>query len=218
MTFAILGFKSLDYLGSAATSPNTRNFWHTYVSNDDDATIETANYFDSIIGRLRHGDVMTVLGDVDGTAFKRDYTIDLTASAGHVTLSRQSGRAGKGLNTLAFYLQLTEIPANADLITAYVPGYAFKIEAIDFRVLKPVTTGSKLATITPKIGSTSVTGGALALTSALCTPAGAAVAGSAITALNTGAATDSLGLTSSAVTAFAEGSGWIILKIRNLDE
>jgi hypothetical protein len=81
----------------------------------------------------------------------------------------------------------------------------------------PVTTGSKLATLTPYIGTTALTGGVLALTSALCTPAGAVVQASAITGKNAGEATDTITLTWSAVTTFIEGSGSIQMEIENLD-
>lgn len=124
--------------------------------------------------------------------------------------------AGVGVITVPLFVNFADIAA-ADLLTTYTPGYAFKILGTAVAVEKVVTTGSKLATLTPKISGTSVTGGVLSLTSAALTPQGTVLAGSAVTALNVGTAADTISLTGSAVTAFVEGSGWILLKIQNMD-
>ncbi len=124
--------------------------------------------------------------------------------------------AGVGVFTLPFFVNLADL-ANHDLVTTLTLGYKFKILGVSFVVEKPATTGSKLATITPYINGAAVTGGVLALTSGNCTPQGVVVAGSAVTAANTGDASATLSLTASSVTAFIEGSGWIVLKIQNTD-
>jgi hypothetical protein len=80
-------------------------------------------------------------------------------------------------------------------------------------VTDPATTGAKAATFTPAIGGSATTGGALALTSANCTPVGAGVNGSAITAANTFTATDEITVAASLVTAFVEGQGVIYLTL-----
>jgi len=129
----------------------------------------------------------------------------------------RTAAAGVGIQTLAFFMNLADI-ANGDLLTNYVPGYRFKILKADFRVLKPVTTGAKLATLNLEIGTTNLTGGAIALTSANCTPAGVAVAGTAITADNVGTATDSFSVEASSVTTFVEGNGWLLVSIQNMDD
>lgn len=125
--------------------------------------------------------------------------------------------AGVGCTTLAFFLNLASIAGNGDLLTNYTPGYKFKILSVDFRVCKAVTTGSKAATLNLEIGTTDLTGGVVALTSANCTPAGAAVAGSAVTAANTGSSSDTISIEASSVTAFVEGDGWLLVKIQNMD-
>ena len=89
----------------------------------------------------------------------------------------------------------------------FTPGFAGTITGISFSVTDPVTTGAKLGTFTPAIAAVSTTGGAVALTSANCTPVGAAVAGSAITAANTFTAAQEVTIVASAVTAFIEGQG-----------
>ncbi|MER9685907.1 hypothetical protein [Mesorhizobium sp. M0139] len=121
-----------------------------------------------------------------------------------------------GVSLLAINLNLADI-ATGDLITNYVPGFAFRIIGIDWRTIKPATTAAKLATLNLEIGTTDLTGGLVALTSANCTPAGAAVAGTDITGAFTGTATDSISLEASAVTAFVEGNGVLVIKLQNLD-
>lgn len=104
---------------------------------------------------------------------------------------------------------LAQITGAADVATAIPIGIACVITKIDAFVQNIVTTAAKLATLSLKINSTAVTGGAVALTSANCTPLGAKVAGTAITALNVMAATDTLSLVATGVTAFAEGAVWV---------
>ncbi|MGH8758326.1 MAG: hypothetical protein ACREVW_02240 [Burkholderiales bacterium] len=125
--------------------------------------------------------------------------------------------AGIGVQTLAFHVNLASLAANGDVLTEYVPGYKFKVLAVDFHVCKAVTTGSKAVTINLEIETTNLTGGVVALTSANCTPAGVAVAGTAVTAANTGTAAQKLSIEIASVTAFVEGDGWLLVKLQNMD-
>jgi hypothetical protein len=105
--------------------------------------------------------------------------------------------------TYEFEMKLADIATGA--MAKWTPGFAGKIKSIQATVDEAATTASKLATLTPAIGGTSVTGGALALTSANCTPVGAEIDGSAITGANSFKATDQLSLVASSVTTFQEG-------------
>ncbi|MGQ0557985.1 MAG: hypothetical protein ACT4OE_00100 [Sphingosinicella sp.] len=125
--------------------------------------------------------------------------------------------SGVGETTIALHVNLASIAANGDILTNYTPGYRFKLLGFDFRVCKAATTAAKAASLNLEIGTTDVTGGVIALTSANCTPAGAAVAGSAITAANTGSASDTISIEASGVTAFVEGDGWLLINIQNMD-
>ena len=109
-----------------------------------------------------------------------------------------------------FYIPLADI-ANGDLLTEWVPGFAGTIIEILAVVQKPAATASKAATLNAEIGTTDLTGGALALTSANCTPKGAKVAASAITANNAFGATDAVSVEASGVTAFVEGAIWLMI-------
>lgn len=124
--------------------------------------------------------------------------------------------AGAGITTITIPVDLPSVAGSA-LFSAYTPGYKFKLLKVTFADTKPVTTGSKLATITPSISGVNVTGGVLALTSATATPVGTLINGSTVTAANTGSATDTITLTGSSVTTFTEGQGVILLEVQNMD-
>lgn len=124
-----------------------------------------------------------------------------------------TGQGGEEVQTIAFQIDLANITADGDVVTTYTPGFAGRIIDIDFVVNTPVTTADKLTTINAEIGTTDLTGGTLALTSANCTPLGAVVSAAAITAGAAFGASDTISLEASSTTAFAEGSGTILLKI-----
>lgn len=115
------------------------------------------------------------------------------------------------VGTLVLPVDLASL-INAQTIQT-VLGYAGRIRAAQFIVSKPATTAAKAATLTRQIGATPVTGGAIALTSANCTPQGANVAAAAITALNTFTKTQAVGVVVSGVTTFIEGEGAVVLQL-----
>ena len=122
-----------------------------------------------------------------------------------------------GKHTFSFRIALAGL-TNADILTSFVPGFKFAIEKVMFAVQAAVTTAAKLATITPKIDAVAITGGVLALTSANCTPKGAVLTGTTVTGANDdnlGSDTSAITLTASAVTAFVEGDGELIIILRN---
>lgn len=139
-----------------------------------------------------------------------------TDSTGGTAATTLAAGVGKYVLNLGV-IDLALITGSADVLTDIVIPHKFKLLSLDARVVTPVTTGSKAATLSLEIGASAVTGGAVALTSANCTPLGAAVAGSAITAANTGAAAGTITLVSSSVTAFVEGSVAVYLTIQNMD-
>jgi len=92
-----------------------------------------------------------------------------------------------------------------DIITTMTPGFAGRIVKVWAVVTEVVTTASDAASINWEIGTTNLTGGVIALTSANATPLGATIDGSAITAANWFSATDTLSVEGASVTDFAEG-------------
>ncbi len=101
---------------------------------------------------------------------------------------------------------------NATVYKRVVP-YAFTVSSVLLRIGNPVTTGAKEATLTTQISGTPCTGGVISAAGAYAT--GATQAGSAITALNTGAAGATVEIAVSAVTAFVEGDGWVEITLIN---
>lgn len=100
----------------------------------------------------------------------------------------------------------------------YDPGFAGSLIAINARCVIAATTGSKLATLTGRVNAGALGGGGVvALTSANMTPAGAAVAGTAITGAKAFTAAQTFGAVVSSVTAFVEGSVAIEYTLRNDD-
>ncbi len=117
---------------------------------------------------------------------------------------------------IAIPVKLAKITGSGDVLTNFTPGFAGRLLRAAFAVTDPTTTAAKLATLNFEIGSTNVTGGEIALTSANTTPLGAVVAGAAITAANVFSATDTISIESSGVTAFVEGEGVVLLTIAAL--
>lgn len=141
-------------------------------------------------------------------------TTGLTLAAGASILLNFNQFAGNDVEIITLPVDLATITAAQDVVTTWQPGFIGTIEQIDFIVDKPVTTAAKLATISPFVNAVAVTGGALALTSALATPKGKDIAASAITALNAFGNADTLSFKATAVTAFVEGSGSIVMRVR----
>lgn len=103
--------------------------------------------------------------------------------------------------------------ANGDVVTTYTPGFNGRVKALDFVTHDPVTTGAKLSTLNAEIGTTNITGGTVALTSAACTPLGKIVAGAAITALAGFKDTDTISIEAASTTTFIEGDGVLLIKL-----
>ena len=103
--------------------------------------------------------------------------------------------------------------ADGDVITTYTPGFAGRIIDWDFVTDVPVTTADKASTLNLEVGTTDVTGGTISLTSAACTPQGAIISGTAITAGGAFGASDTISVEASSTTTFIEGTGTLILKL-----
>lgn len=127
--------------------------------------------------------------------------------------------AGAGVATIAIPIQLAAMTtAAADLITAYVPGYKFKLLALSFVTTKVGTGTSASQVLNLEIGTTNVTGGVLTVVLADTDVLGEKVDATAITAANTGSATDTISLEVAASgTVFTAGDGILLLKIQNMD-
>lgn len=173
-------------------------------------------------GTVDEGDKLTTDANAKGvkSTSPQDYVFGEAFEPGVVNdpiLVRMSHTGFKGQPVLVtFHYKLTSM-ADGDIITTYTPGFAGKITKFSALVTDPVTTASDLTTLNLEIGTTDLTGGALALTSANMTPLGAVVDSTAITAANVFSATDTISMEASATTAFAEGEIAVIIKLEPLD-
>jgi len=115
---------------------------------------------------------------------------------------------------LTFYVNLASITAAGDVLTTYTPGFSGTIEKVSWYQMVPVTTPTKAASLNLEIGTTNLTGGVIALTSATCTPMGAVINGTAVTGGNTFDSDDTISIEAASVTAFTEGTGMLIVACR----
>lgn len=124
-----------------------------------------------------------------------------------------------GISTITIPITTLDLGTSAiDLITAYTPGYAFEILSIDW-VTTVVGSGTSASqSFNLEIGSTDLTGGVVNVTLASTATVGSITNGTAITGGNIGTATDTISLEmAGGGTAFSDGSGFFVIKIRNLD-
>lgn len=135
-------------------------------------------------------------------------------AAGSTILLQLEQEDGKFRIPIAVPINLASITGSQDVVTEIRPGIEGYIEAVEWVQNIPVTTAAKLATLNLEIDTTNLTGGTVALTSAACTPMGARIAGAAITANNRLTRDSKLSVEASGVTAFAEGSGTLMIYVR----
>lgn len=157
-----------------------------------------------------------------------DADMSLSFGASNITVTNSSGETWAAGTEYVINIDVYDGPARipicipialagvtaADIVTAIRPGIDGYIEHMEFLVTTVVTTAAKAATLNAEIGTTNLTGGTIALTSANCTPLGATVAAAAITANNRITRKDTLSIEAASVTAFAEGAGLLIVYIR----
>lgn len=85
MAYAAIGFKTLTHTASVAGAAGGMNALHAYVTNDDQAAVETSGYFNSIWKRLKVGDWIMCSLDLDGTPVGM-WKIVTASSSGGVTI------------------------------------------------------------------------------------------------------------------------------------
>lgn len=118
-----------------------------------------------------------------------------------------------GKRTVILPLQLADIATGTFKVGMPT---AFVVLSALFRTAKPASTAAKAATLTVGISGTAVTGGVISLTSANQNTIGGSVAATAITGANIGGPGDTLEVTASSVTAFAEGDGYVEFTVAEL--
>ncbi len=200
------------FVGDSATSGGLKQGTFEVLTLPSSTSVELTwlQYPDDSAGgsALVAGVIFSPTGPIPVFSPPADLTDNTTGTPG------ASLAAGVGVSTLVFFISATSI-ANGDLMSDYVPGYRFKLLSFDARCATPVTTGAKTATLNLEINSVNVTGGSLVLAGTYAQ--GAAQAGTAITAANTGTVGQAFSIEAATVTAFIEGAFWLFIKIQNLD-
>jgi len=105
---------------------------------------------------------------------------------------------------------------DGDVVTDLPLDFVGEIVSVNAVASVAVSTGSKLSTLHLEIGATPLTGGAVALTSAGLDTLGKVVAGSAVSAANAFAATDTLSVVGASTTTFIEGEIVLVITYRCL--
>lgn len=141
-----------------------------------------------------------------------------TWPAGTTVLLNFDQKEGRARIPHTVVLPLLSALANGDVLTEIRPGVEGYLEYAEFVTTAAVTTAAKLATLNFEIDTTDVTGGTIALTSAAATPIGKVIPCAAITANNRLYRESKLSVEASAVTAFVEGTGYLILYIRPIED
>jgi hypothetical protein len=215
------------------TSDNASATSYLFV-NDNDRYTEAADQFDISFGAstitLTNKTTSTwAIGDKITLHAANAAVIDpadLIQMAPIVSLTDSSGGTGSdtiaataGIVTVAIPVNLVSLTTSAaDLMTNYVPGYAFELLSFEFITTKLGTGASASQVINAEIGSTNVTGGVLTVLLADTDTLGKKKAATAVTAANVGTAADTLSFeVAAAGTVFTAGEGYILAKLRNLD-
>jgi hypothetical protein len=145
-----------------------------------------------------------------------------TAEGVNLSTVKSTATNGVGVSQISFDANLAAGPpagtSAGDMVTTFVPGYRFKLLALDFVTSIAGTGAGATQTYNLEIGTTNVTGGTCNVTLASTSAVGELTAGAAITAANVGLATDSISIEQAASgTAFTAGAGVFVVTIQNLD-
>lgn len=125
-----------------------------------------------------------------------------------------------GVTTISVPIQLSSMTtAAADLVTAYTPGFKFKVLSVDFATTTIGAGTSASQTLNLAITGVALTGGVVNPTLAGTNALGKLVSGTTVTAANTGAATDTLSVKVAASgTVFTGGAGVLLIRLQNMDD
>lgn len=195
------------------TKPSTASFTLEWLDYDGDAAGLSVIAFAT--SSVSPSGIQPPLSAALPTAV--DYSALTTAGA----VDNLAVASGVGISTLIIPLTslATGLGALAiDLLTAFVPGYKFKLLSFDF-VTTVVGAGAGASQVfNLEIGATNVTGGVLTVTLASTSAIGAITSGTAITAANTGTAANNVSLEMAAGgTVFTSGAGYFVINIQNMD-
>lgn len=150
-----------------------------------------------------------------------DKTLDAALTDSTTGTAGTTLAAGAGIFTLSIPIQLAAMTMNAaDLVTAYVLGFKFKILAWSF-ITTTIGAGTGASQVlNMEIGTTDVgtTPSTCTITLAGTDTLGKKTDGTTVTGANTGSATDTFSVEVAAGgTVFTAGNGILLIQIQNMD-
>ncbi len=200
-----------DIAASGTGTVRLRNQSGTHFFTASAAITAGAKLYAAASGKVDDGS--TVLGGGAPIGFE---AIGAATADGDIIECAPTSELTGGVPVILQFPILLATIANGDLLTTFTPGFAGKIVGFSAAVTAPATTAAKASTLNLEIGTTNLTGGSLALTSANMTPLGAVVDATAITAANSFSATDTISIEAASTTAFVEGSVVLTILMRAL--
>lgn len=114
--------------------------------------------------------------------------------------------------TISIPILLTSL-ADADIVTTVTPGFVGWIKKFSYYTGTVCSTPGDGSTLNLEIGTTDLTGGSLVLDSDLLITLGEITSATAITGNNMFDANDTISIEGTSTTAFAEGSGSLLIEI-----
>lgn len=215
--FAITSWMAVGQVIFISDGTDWAHFRVLTIPSATSATLEWLDYTDDAAGGSIIGSGSAVSPSGTQPDLAAPLPTALTDSSGGTASNTIA--AGVGISTIAFHINLAALTTSAaDLVTTYVPGYAFKILAVDFAVTTVGAGAGATQTINIEIGTTDLTGGVVNPTLANTATLGSLVAGTAVTANNVGTAASSISIEVAAGgTVFTSGQGSLLIKIQNMD-
>lgn len=206
--------------------------WWSYTTSDSIATVLAAGYISNANDmRMLPGDVVYVFsGTLNASGLTEGaeafpFTVGLegalsgTPAYGELVVSSVTSGAATlspaSRETIVLPVQDLDLAATGNTFKIGMPS-AFVLVSTLFRTAKVGAGTGAALTLQPQISGVATTGGLMSLTLANQATVGGAVAGTAITGANIGAAGSTLEVNTTFTTAFTGGDGWVEFLVATL--
>lgn len=89
MAYDAKGFRTHDFMFNPSGAAGSNLSKHSYVTNDDQAAVETTGYFNALVKRVKKGDHIDMTLALGATPVRRNYIVtDVTGTV--VTIAAQN--------------------------------------------------------------------------------------------------------------------------------
>lgn len=89
MAYDVKGFRTHDFMTNPSGAAGSNLGKHSYVTNDDQAAVETAGYFNALKSRVKKGDHIDMTLSLATTPVRRNYIVSNVTSTA-VTIAAQN--------------------------------------------------------------------------------------------------------------------------------